>query len=107
MADDVHYWLALTRVEGLGARGAHKLVEQLGSPVNVYKASLSQLQSCGLPSRVAHGIVAGGGLKEAEAQVAAVSKADCAVVTCTDAEYPPLLKQIADPPLALYVRESS
>ena len=102
--ETTHYWLALSRVEGLGVRGAHKLVELAGSPTAVYHASLAELERCGLPGRVAQAILAGAGLKESEAQVNAAAKAECTVVSCASSDYPPLLKQIADPPLALYVR---
>jgi DNA processing protein len=102
--DKAQYWLALTRVDGLGVRGAHKLVQQLGSPPSIYSSSLRQLESCGLPARIARAIVAGYGLKEAEHQIAAAVKAQCRILTYEDEAYPPLLKQISDPPLALYLR---
>jgi DNA processing protein len=102
--NNIYYWLALTRVDGLGARGAHKLVEQLGSPAAVYHASLTELEGCGLQARLAQAIFAQAGLKEAEAQVQAAAKAECRVLTFESESYPPLLKQIADPPLVLYVK---
>ncbi len=102
--ENTQYWLALTRVDGLGVRGAHKLVEQLGSPAAIYGASLTALEGCGLPARVAQSIFAQAELKEAEAQVRAADKAGCTLLTYESNDYPPLLKQIADPPLALYVR---
>jgi len=73
--ENTQYWLALTRVDGLGVRGAHKLVEQLGSPAAIYGASLTALEGCGLPARVAQSIFAQAELKEAEAQVRAADKA--------------------------------
>ena len=87
--ETTHYWLALSRVEGLGVRGAHKLVELAGSPTAVYHASLAELERCGLPGRVAQAILAGAGLKESEAQVNAAAKAECTVVSCASSDYPP------------------
>jgi len=106
MADveDVLYWLAVARVEGLGVRGAHKLVEHFGSPQAAYMASLTELEGCGLPAHIAQAIFAQAGLKDAEKEIEAAAKADCQLVTLASANYPPLLKQIPDPPLVLYVR---
>jgi len=103
-AEDVLYWLAVVRVEGLGVRGAHKLVEHFGSPQAAYMASLTELEGCGLPARVAQAVFAQVGLKDAEKEIEAATKADCQLVTLASANYPPLLKQIPDPPLVLYVR---
>ena len=103
-AEDVLYWLAVVRVEGLGVRGAHKLVEHFGSPQAAYMASLTELEGCGLPAHVAQAVFAQAGLKDAEKEIEAATKADCQLVTLASANYPPLLKQIPDPPLVLYVR---
>jgi DNA processing protein len=97
-------WLALGRVDGLGVRSAHKLVEHFGSPEAVYDATISSLEGAGLPHRVAEQIRAGAGQREAEHEFAAAEKLDCCLIPFGSAEYPPLLKQTADPPLVLYVR---
>jgi DNA processing protein len=102
--DDIQFWLALTRIEGLGVRGAHKLIEHLGSPRAAYMASLTQLESCGIPAPVAQAIFAQAGLKEAEKELEAAAKVQCQLLTFACDDYPPLLKQIPDPPLVLYVR---
>jgi DNA processing protein len=96
--------LGLTRVEGLGVRGAHKLLEQFQSPQAVFMASLTELEGCGLPARVARAIFAQEGLKDAEREIEAAEKAGCQLLTYGSADYPPLLKQLPDPPLVLYVR---
>jgi DNA processing protein len=102
--EDIQYWLAVARVEGLGVRGALRLIEHFGSPQAAYLASLTELESCGLPAPVAQAIFAQVGLKEAEKEMEAAAKADCELVTLASDNYPPLLKQIPDPPLLLYVR---
>lgn len=102
--ENIQYWLGLTRVEGLGVRGAHKLLEQFQSPQAVFMASLTELEGCGLPARVARAIFAQEGLKDAEREIEAAEKAGCQLLTYGSADYPPLLKQLPDPPLVLYVR---
>src|SRR5271157_3275673 len=105
MADDsTLYWLGLAHVEGLGVRGAHRLIERFGSTQAVYYASLTELEGCGLRAPVAQAIFAQAGLKDAEKQLEAAAKAGFQLVPLSSDSYPPLLKQIADPPLALYVR---
>lgn len=102
--DDTQFWLALTQVEGLGVRSAHKLVEHFGSPQGAYMASLTELESCGIPPRVAQAVFAQAGVREAEKEMEAARKVGCGLLTYGRDEYPPRLKQIPDPPLVLYVR---
>jgi len=104
MDEDLVFWVGLTRVEGLGVRGAHKLIEHFGSPQGAYMASLTELESCGVPARVAQAIFAQAGLKDAEKEVQEATKGSYQVLAFGSEEYPPLLKQIPDPPLLLYVR---
>src|ERR1035441_8393194 len=58
MTETIPFWLALTRIEGLGIRGCHKLIQHFGSPQAAYMASLTELESCGVPARVAQAIFA-------------------------------------------------
>ncbi len=98
------FWLALTRVEGLGVRTAHKLIERFDSPQAVYASSLTELESSGLSAPVAQALFAQAGLKEAEKEIKTAAAKGFGLVTFSDQAYPPLLRQIADPPLVLYVR---
>jgi DNA processing protein len=102
--DQMTYWLGLARIEGLGIRSAHRLMDHFGSAQAAYMASLTELESCGIPARVAQSIFAQEGLKEAESELAAARKADCHLLSYDSEDYPPLLRQIPDAPLVLYVR---
>jgi DNA processing protein len=102
--ENTQFWLGLTKLEGLGIRGAHRLVEHFGSPQAAYTASLTELESCGIPAHVAQLIFAQAGLKEAAQDLEASAKTGCQVVAYSSDDYPPRLKQIPDPPLVLYVR---
>ncbi|MGO8819201.1 MAG: DNA-processing protein DprA [Terriglobia bacterium] len=104
MNETLPYWMALTRIDGLGIRGCHKLIEHFGSPQAAYMASLTELESCGVPARVAQAIFAQDALKGAEREVEQAGKADCHLIAFDSEDYPPLLKQIPDAPLLLYVR---
>jgi DNA processing protein len=98
------YWIGLGRIEGLGARGALSLVNRFASPAAVYHASLTELEACGLSPQVATAIHAQQGLAAAEKEVGKAGKLKCHVLPLSSASYPPLLRQIADPPLVLYVK---
>jgi DNA processing protein len=100
----IQHWLGLARVGDVGVRTAHKLVQHFGSPEAVYTATRTALESCGLAGHVAQRLRAGSGLAEAERELAAAEKCGCRLVPFGSEDYPPLLKQIADPPLVLYVR---
>jgi DNA processing protein len=104
MDESLPFWVALTRIEGLGVRGSHKLIEHFGSPRAAYMASLTELESCGVPARVAQAIFAQACLKDAEKELEKAAQAGCALVAFDSEDYPPLLKQIPDAPLLLYVR---
>ena len=104
MSETTPFWLALTHIEGLGVRGCHKLIQHFGSPQAAYMASLTELESCGVPARVAQAIFAQAALKDAEREVLEIAKADCELIAYDGEDYPPLLKQIPDAPLLLYVR---
>jgi DNA processing protein len=104
MDESLLFWVGLTRIEGLGVCGAHRLIEHFGSARAAYMASLTELEGCGVPARVAQAIFAQAGLKDAEKEVQEVTKTDCRLITVDSEDYPPLLKQIPDAPLLLYVR---
>ena len=89
--ENVTYWLGLTRVDGLGIRGAHKLVERFGSAAAVYGAPAAELESCGLAGHVARAISSQAGLKEAELQMEAAAKLQYQIVTYESDAYPPLV----------------
>ncbi|MHB8653203.1 MAG: DNA-processing protein DprA [Terriglobia bacterium] len=101
--ENLTYWLALARIDGLGVRSAHKLIAHFGSPQAAYMASLTELESCGVPAQVAQAIFAQEGMRDAEKELETASKAGCQLVTLSSDEYPPLLREISDAPLVLYV----
>jgi len=104
MSEDVIFWVGLTRIEGLGVRSAHKLIEHFGSAQAAYEASLTELEGCGVPARVAQAIFAQAGLKDAEREVQETVKGSYQIVALGSDEYPLRLRQIPDAPLLLYVR---
>jgi len=103
--DSDHYlgWLALALTPGLGARMAGKLLREMGSPQQIFNASLTELEGHHLPAAVAQAIHSGRPLSDAARELAAAQAAGCKLLTWDEPEYPTRLREIYDPPPLLYV----
>ena len=89
---------------GLGSRLTGKLLRQFGSPTDVFRASLTELEACHLPTVPARAIQAKQAHKDAEAELAQVRSLGCRLLNWDEPEYPQRLLEIYDPPPLLYVR---
>lgn len=99
-----HLWLALALTPGMGPTRGRKLVEQLGGIENVFHASLTELEAAGLPAHSAQSLGTGKSQELAQEELVRAAGAAAEILTLADQNYPPLLKQIYDPPLVLYIR---
>ena len=98
-------WLALALTPGLASRLSARVLRKFGSPDGVFRAPLTDLESCKLPAQVAQAIVKKESFKRADKELDGVRKiANCRLLNWTDPEYPQTLLQIYDPPVLLYVR---
>jgi DNA processing protein len=98
-------WLALTMTQGIAARLSAKLLDEFGSPDEVFRAPLPLLERCNLPTAVAQAVHKKQAFKRAEKELAAIRGIEnLRLVSRTDPEYPPTLLEIYDPPALLYVR---
>lgn len=101
--DSYTHWLALQLTPGVGARLGAELLRRFGAPERVFAASLTELEACGLPAPVAQTMASGTPLKAAERELEKVRQLGCRLLAWDDPAYPPLLKEIYDPPVLLYV----
>jgi DNA processing protein len=100
-------WLAMTLTPGLGSRLCARLLRRFESPEAIFRANLTQLESCNLPAEVAQAIFRKESFKRAEKELQAIRNIpNCTLLNWTDPEYPQNLLQIYDPPVLLYVRGS-
>jgi DNA processing protein len=97
-------WLSLSLTPGLGSRLTGKLLRQFGSPKDVFRASLTELEACHLPSAPARAIQSKHAHKDAEEELAEIRKLGCRLLNWDEPEYPQRLLEIYDPPPLLYVR---
>ena len=98
------HWLALLLVPGLGARTSAKLLARLRSPVDIFRSSRTELESAGLTGAVAQSIASGCTFEDAAAQQEKMRQAGAVLITINDPRYPPLLREIFDPPVLLFAR---
>jgi DNA processing protein len=97
-------WLALSLTSGLGPTKARRLAEFFGSPGAVLRASLTELEATGIQAMSAQSLATGKSLELANEEITRAATAGVQVITLDDETYPKDLKQIYDPPLALYVK---
>ena len=104
MRADLADWIALNMVRGIGPRTANQLLSQYGSPAGVFAASRLALQKQGLKPETIQELQDSSILEKANAEIERLEKLNAQVITLEDDEYPDLLREIHDPPIALYVR---
>ena len=100
-------WLALTLTGGLGPTRIWRAVNAMGSAQRVLQLPLTQLEGLRLPAASAQSIVAGVSYAEAEKEWKRVQEAGAALITPVDEAYPERLREIFDPPTALWIRGDS
>jgi DNA processing protein len=79
-------------------------VEHFGGIDGVFAASLTELEACGLQAVSAQSLGTGKSLELAHEELGRAAAAGAHILTLDDPAYPPLLRQIYDPPVALYVK---
>src|SRR5512146_2485935 len=97
-------WLALTMTPQLGPTRSRRLVERLGKVEAVFRASLTELEGCGLPAPAAQSLALGASRQSAEQELARAAAAGVELLCFDDPDYPEPLKNIYDPPVILYIR---
>jgi DNA processing protein len=98
------HWLALRLVPGLGARKAGQLVERFRTPQAIFRASRSELEGVGIAGGVAQSIASGCSFEDAVLQQQKMLETAVSLVALSDPRYPAKLREIFDPPVALFVR---
>jgi DNA processing protein len=97
-------WIALNMTPGVGPRAAARLLERFGSAEAVFAALRSELERLRLRPEAVESIVLRDRHAEAERELERVRALGADVLILDDGTYPALLREIADPPITLYVR---
>jgi len=98
--DALACWIALQRVPGLGPVTFARLLEQYGSPQQILR---HPKQLSGVSEKVLDGI-RHPEWHQVEADMAWLDHEQRYLITIEDSRYPPLLREISDPPVLLYVQ---
>ncbi len=104
-ADELESWILLWRVSGIGSKYFQKLLNHFDSPAAVFNSNINNITKAGISHNLASNILDINKTPDS-AQVdlewlAAADKHHIITIQCD--EYPPLLKQISDPPALLYI----
>lgn len=102
--DEELHWLALQLVPGLGPKRAVQLVERYRNPQAVFRASRSELEAAGIPSGAAQTVSSGCTFEDAVSQHQKMREHAAVLIPYLHPLYPATLKEIPDPPLALFAR---
>lgn len=103
--DTKEAFVALNMIEGIGPIRLRKLLEHFDSPEAVLSASRSKLlQISGIGDDVADAVSNWPRSVNLDQELSHIESFGCRVLTWADEEFPPLLREIYDPPIVLYIR---
>lgn len=98
-------WLGLAAlVDDVGAKNLHRLIAATGGAEAAWGADRAALGRAGVSQRAAERFLEIRASVDVNAIAAAVDREGIAVIPWGDPQYPPLLTQIPDPPIVLFVR---
>ena len=100
----LQYWIWLALLEGISLRQKTLLLEHFSAPEDIYHAGAQALAQLPELSAEAAAALANKDLTEAQQVLTRCERKDLGIVTLGDRNYPKRLKNIADPPLVLYIR---
>jgi len=102
--DELAYWLALLLTPGIGTRRFQALLSKVGSPLEIFNTPTQQLiDNKIIPPTIATRLSTPD-WPQVEKQLHWQQQPDNQIITCCDAIYPALLREISDPPPLLFVQ---
>jgi DNA processing protein len=96
-------WISLNMTPFVGPRVATRLLERFGSPEAVFGATRNELESMRLKSETVDSIIRKEFHGRAGEEVEQVLALGGDILTLDDGDFPELLREIADPPIVLYL----
>jgi DNA processing protein len=104
---DIEKWLTLNRADGVGPTTFTKLIKHFGSVDRALGASVGELTKIsGIGNKTAELIAATRGKSNVKKELELAKKLGVWIIHLEDQRYPPVLKQIYDPPPILYIKGS-
>ena len=97
-------WIWATLIKGIGARKKLKIINQFNSIEELYNATKEELlDKEGIGENTAKIILNQDKRKEVEQHLKYMNNNNIEIITIKEKEYPQILKQIYDPPIAIYL----
>jgi DNA processing protein len=103
MGDERGYWIAFSRVGGIGAVRVKALLDNFGSLKAAWRASPAELNRVGLGPQTLEALLSNREKIDPEREIGQVVDRGFSVLTWEDDTYPARLREIAQPPPVLYV----
>lgn len=100
---EISYWLAATRLYGIGSITLQRLLAQFGEIRKIFSASKAELALCGLTEQQSCALK-NPDWHAVERILIWSEKNQCCLLTLNDSRYPTLLREIPDAPVLLYVQ---
>ena len=106
MTENLGYWLGFSKVPGIGPARLRALLDYYGDVALAWQADPGELRAIGLDKRSVENLVKVRNQLDLEAELEKLDKLRVTVFTWDSPDYPTLLRNIPDAPLALYIRGS-
>ena len=101
--DDLHDWIALVFVTGVGSRTAAVLLDHFGSPADCFRANSAALELAGIRPGIIEQLNSPEPHRRAERELRELGKIGGHALTLADDRYPAYLRETFDPPIVLFV----
>ena len=101
--ENIRYCLAAVRLRDIGPIRIQRWLKTFITIKNLFTASLTDLQSAGLTPKEIHAIQ-NPDWKAVDCDLIWEEKPDCHIITLDDENYPVLLRELTDAPLALFIQ---
>jgi len=102
--DETAYCLALHHIPGIGTRTFQKLLKKFGSARNIFESRISDVAAAKILNKNTLENLKKPDWHRVDKALAWATQTNNHILTLSDAKYPVLLKQIADPPPILFVK---
>lgn len=101
---DLKYWLGFNLVKGVGPAKLQALINYYDHLEHAWWASESDLRRLGFDQRTIQSLADGRRTIDLEKRLAEVERAGISLLTWSDPQYPPYLREISDAPPLFYMR---
>ncbi len=101
---DVRYWIAFNRVNGIGPAKVRALIDNFGDLEHAWSAAPIDLKAAGLDRKAIESFVNTRSAIDLDRELDRIEKVGAKIIIWDDPDYPPLLRNIPDPPPVLYMK---